>query len=261
MTAHIQHIFVLIFLFSGNYLLAQSPKPAIEQKIIMEFSPTDKREVLWKYHWTGWNWVENKDTYRPRNGHDTLLIYKGWDTKGRDIYELVPRLGALGSPVDIYAMQEAQLILGRNLQLISPNPEINEVQCKLKLLTTYRLQYCDKDKFPYPRNLDEGVISKEINLLAPKKATEIRGIAASLGLQEGASPNYEEKFMIYDFLKKLKEVTLEKDGKAYNFMMLVTMDEENVQKSYQIQGKIDPTGKISDTKKTQKPFLECRKKQ
>lgn len=254
-----KHIFSILFILLGHYIFAQSPKPPIQQKVVMEFSPTDTREMLWEYNWTGWNWVENKDTYRPHNGHDTLLIYKGWDAKGRDVYELVPRLGALGSSVDIYRMQEIKLNLSRNLQLISPNPEFNDVQCKLKLLTTYELQYCDKDKFPYPRNLDEGVITKEISLLAPKKTTEIRGIAASLNLQEGATPNYEEKYLIYDYLKKMKEITLEKDAKIYNFSMLVTMKEEEVLKSYQIIGKIEPTGKIYDVKKIEKPFIECRK--
>lgn len=255
-----KYIITFLLLLSGKATFAQSPKPPIKQKVIMEISPTDKREMLWEYNWTGWNWVENKDTYRPHNGHDTLLIYNGWNEKGIDMYELVPRLGALGSPVDIYRMQEAKLVLIRNLQLFSPSPEFNEVQCKLKLLTTYDLQYCDKDKYPYPRSLDEGVISREINLLAPKKATEIRGIAACLGLQEGATPNYEEKFLLYDYLKKMKEIILEKDGKSYNFSMLTTTTEENVLKSYQLVGKIDPTGKISEVKKTEKPFIECRKK-
>ncbi len=255
-----KYIFTFLVLLSGKEVFSQSPKAPIQQKVIMEISATEKREMLWEYNWAGWNWVENKDTYRPHNGHDTLLIYKGWNEKGIDIYELVPRLGALGSAVDIYRMQEAKLVLGRNLQLISPNPEFNEVQCKLKLLITYDLQYCDKDKYPYPRNLDEGVISKEINLLTPKKATEIRGIAACLGLQQGAAPNYEEKFLIYDYLKKMKDVMLEKEGKIYNFSMLTTVSENEVLKSYQLGGKIDLTGKILEVKRTEKPFIECRKK-
>lgn len=252
-------IFSLFLLLFPFLLIGQTPKPNIKKISFLQYAENNivKREI--NYYWIGWNFVEKREVYRPINPKDTLYFYMGNKKEGTlsyEIYEVVPRKGASTPPPSIYALEQLNTKIRNSVMtgsLADENENVNITKCKMKILQTYPLLYCDKDKYPIEKKLSEDFIDKQWTNLAKYKADGMRAIAKMMEIQPGATPTFEEKYLIYDYLKKMDAFDFAKVAKSYNFSMIA----EKEGKAVILSGKIAPDGTISETKTSETEFPQC----
>lgn len=242
-------------------IYAQEPQDNIRKSTFLQYdaSTTVKRDL--DFYWVGWNFVEKRDVFRPKNPKDTMYFYMGLKKEGvkaYEMYEVVPRKGATIANPTIFALNQIYTKISNatmNAPLNDTDESANEVKCKLKILQTYALLYCDKDKYPAEKKLTEDYIDRQWAALVKYKSGSMKTIAKMMDLPPGASPNYEEKYVIYDFLKKFDAFDFVKEGKKYNFSMVALVEEVPMI----ISGKISAEGIISETKRAETEFPACGK--
>lgn len=257
---NMKKIYLLASLISLiNLLSAQEIKPPIAKKVLLEYSAKEMRTRQMEFYWAGWNFVEQKDVFRLKTPRDTLFFYMGNEVDGTERYEVIPRGGTPGSVPDKYILKELNKKLSETLMLTfsDSDTERNRTLCMVKLLWQYPIIWCDPDLFPIKKNVDEYFINKQWGNLVKTKGNEIRALAFILGVAEGATPNYEEKYIIYDYLKKMSEVKLERDGKKYSFVIHTHQKEGATPGFYRISGKIGTEGSISETDRKIITPVEC----
>lgn len=255
-----KNLYIFSLLILGlQAIFAQSPQPPITQKTIMYLSNNRTDTVQWVYNWTGWNFVENKDVYRPRNGRDTLLIYEGNSDKGWDIYTLVPRKGTPGSTADKFKVAQLMDIIKMNCKTFSTDEQTNLYQAKLLIVLTYPPAFCDKDVYPYPRILDEQILDKQMLTYTQSKADAMRVIGKLMNLKEGSVMSFEEKHVMYDLMKKMEAISLTREGKKYTFSLNSSKEVAEEMQYMKVEGKLGVEGQFSEVKNTSISPLDCSK--
>ncbi|MBX7242788.1 MAG: hypothetical protein K1X92_13680 [Bacteroidia bacterium] len=245
-----KYILNIIILFSGLWVsvYAQSPQPPVKKKVMLEYSKNNIKTREMEFYWAGWNFVEKRDVYRLKTPRDTLFFYLGNEKNGTERYEVIPRGGTPGSGPDNYLLAQVKSRLSNSLSTMSESDEnLNYYKCLVKVMGQYSLIWCDPDIYPLKKNVDEYYIDKQWVNLSKTKGDAIRALANMLEIPGGASPNYEEKYLIYDYLKKMNEVKFEKDGKkSYSFIIHSSVKEGESIAYYQITGKVSADGTISE---------------
>lgn len=252
-------LFFLFFLTLSLHLAAQTLQPPIKKQVSLEYSKQTQKIREMEFYWAGWNFVEQRDVYRLKTPKDTLFFYTGNDSKGQEKYEVVLRGGTPGSPPDNYFIAQIRTKIANSLSasMSESDESLNHYKCLLKVMAQYPLLWCDPDLYPYRKNVDEHYINKQWEQLAKKDGEAIRNIAKIMDILPGSTPTYEEKAVIYEYLKQFHEVQFTKSGKKYDFTIHTQLKEEGVFHAYKISGRITPDGVISESGREKIVPVEC----
>lgn len=238
----------------------REPQANTQQLTYLQYS--DKQEVKRnvEYYWVGWNFVEKRDVYRPKNPKDTLYYFAGFKNDGSkklEVYEVVPRKGT-GVPLPAFTLSQLETKIQNavmNKTFSDADPRLNMFYCKMKILKTYALAYCDKDMYPVERKLTEEYIDRQWPNLMKYKSDYIKQLANILELLPGSTPTYEEKYVMYKYLKQIDAFDCTRKGNKYDFALFSQTDEQ----TYLIEGKIGVEGTLSETSRKESEPPKCGK--
>jgi hypothetical protein len=239
---------------------AQTVQPPVRKKtvLLLTSEKTAIKEI--EYYWVGWNFVEKRDVYRPKNGRDTLLVYMGKNKEGLEMYDAIARKGTPGPPPDPFLLSQAQTKLAQSLQASMSEHDalMNYYKCKIKLLHQFPLIYCDKDIYPIEKRIDERYIDNQWKFYQTNQADALRALANLFDISPGGAPTYEEKYIMYDYLKKINVIGFEKAGKKYDFAVVAWHGENENRQPHHIIGKISPNGVVETSSKKETSLPECK---